>query len=369
MFGAKYSRKKYWIILISLLIPIIFLKIMATLAESKEDSNSVMIIAVGYFIIAFIQLNTLANRIRDYGSNPWLSLLALIPLVNIVVSFYYGIVRYKEKPADNKTTTNSDTSLTKAVYNHAKDIAAEAKPAISEYKQKHATSQTQAENQHIDLVDEDAIYEQVMIEIEEDRKVKSAWAKALAQSGGDASKETSLYIQLRVSDIIEKNKNEIELEKQKIKAQRSLEVWLDSKTELMWEIKTEENIKHRYVWSEEDVENAQNLELLTDDVKDAFSYADKLNRNRFGGYDDWRVPTKEELKTLLTNRESKIEGFNGKNYFIKDELSKNCSSYYWSSTTYEGYKNDAWNVYFDDGYVGNDGKDGNYYVRCVRAGQ
>lgn len=208
MFGAKYSRKKYWIILISLLIPIIFLKIMATLAESKEDSNSVMIIAVGYFIIAFIQLNTLANRIRDYGSNPWLSLLALIPLVNIVVSFYYGIVRYKEKPADNKTTTNSDTSLTKAVYNHAKDIAAEAKPAISEYKQKHAISQTQAENQHIDLVDEDAIYEQVMLEIEEDRKVKSTWAKALAKSDGDREKTEALYINLRVQNIIEATQEE-----------------------------------------------------------------------------------------------------------------------------------------------------------------
>jgi len=42
-----------------------------------------------------------------------------------------------------------------------------------------------------------------MIEIEEDNKVKSTWAKALAQSEGDKDKAEAEYIRLRVFNIIQ----------------------------------------------------------------------------------------------------------------------------------------------------------------------
>lgn len=45
------------------------------------------------------------------------------------------------------------------------------------------------------------------------------------------------------------------------------------------------------------------------------------------------------------------------------------SDNYWSSTTNENYKNNAWNVNFNDGNVNNNNKDNNNYVRCVRAGE
>lgn len=204
MFGAKYSRQKFWIILLLLLIPLVVLRMMETLAEAKEDANLMFIIAIGYFVIAGVQLNTLANRIRDYGSNPWLSLLALIPLVNLVVTFYYGIVQYKNKPVDSNTSIHNSPSLSKAVYNHTKDIASEIKPTINEYKEKHQTSKTDTSN--ISSIDEDAIYEKVMLEIEENNKVKSTWAKALAQSEGVKDRAESLYINFRVQNI----KNEVE---------------------------------------------------------------------------------------------------------------------------------------------------------------
>ena len=50
-------------------------------------------------------------------------------------------------------------------------------------------------------INEDNIYEQVMVEIEENKKVKSAWAKALAQSQGDENKAKALYIPMRVQEI------------------------------------------------------------------------------------------------------------------------------------------------------------------------
>ncbi len=59
-----------------------------------------------------------------------------------------------------------------------------------------------------------------------------------------------------------KKEDTYNLEKQKIQALKDTEVWLDPETELMWELKTEENIDHRYVWSQEDVAQAQNPELF-----------------------------------------------------------------------------------------------------------
>lgn len=106
---------------------------------------------------------------------------------------------------DNKS---SNISIAKAVVNHAKDTISEIKPTIKKYKEKHQTSQKQFVSSSSATThkssDEDKIYEQVMIEIEKDNKVKGTWAKALAQCDGNKDKAQSLYIQLRV----EKIKNE-----------------------------------------------------------------------------------------------------------------------------------------------------------------
>ena len=286
----------------------------------------------------------------------------LISMAMLIIKFLYkkivNKINFKEK--QEKAPNTSIFSGISAAVNHSKDTVSQIKLATVE-------SEKREENIFHNTVDyeinEDEIYAQAMTEIEEDKKAKGTWAKALVLSEGDTSKETSLYIKLRVNDIIEQKKKEIhniDSEKQKIQAQRDSEVWLDSDTGLMWEMKTEENIGHKYVWSQENVAQAQNPELLTDDVKDAFSYADKLNSNGFGGYDDWRVPTLEELKTLLTKKKSKNKGFENKNYFIKEPLSKNSSNSYWSST---------WIIDFYDGNVYLGYRDYNYCVRCVRAGQ
>jgi len=164
------------------------------------DFDTAAILQFIALVIDIIWTNTLANRIRDYGSNPWISLFSLIPLVNVGLALYYGIVKYKKKPVSDSAVDTSDTSLAKAVYNHTKDIATEVKPTIDDYKQKHATSQNLVQN-------DDAIYEQVMLEIEEDRKVKSAWARALSQADGNSSKAEALYIQFRVKAIKDEKTN------------------------------------------------------------------------------------------------------------------------------------------------------------------
>jgi len=69
-----------------------------------------------------------------------------------------------------------------------------------------------------------------------------------------------------------------------------------------------------------------------------------------GGYNDWFLPSKDELDKLFTNKVA-IGGFAG--------------SYYWSSSEYDA--NNAWYQYFNDGYQYDYYKFNTYRVRAVRA--
>ena len=192
MFGKRYSRLKFWIISVCLFIPDSILITFAKAYEKVENNDTSLILYLLIMVISVLWINTLANRIRDYGSNPWISLFALIPLVNILLGFYYGLIKYKkntEKINNNKETNSHINSLPKAVVNHAKDIANEIKPTVNNYVQKHNSSRKKVDN--IEFIDEDEIYEKIMIEIEKDQKVKSTWAKSLAQSDGDNDKSNS----------------------------------------------------------------------------------------------------------------------------------------------------------------------------------
>ena len=97
MFGAKYSRMKFWIIWILLAIPVGILDMIDTYGKHSENPPLSGILILGLIIITLLILmfNTLANRIRDYGSNPWIALLSIIPLLGMGVVLYYGIVKHK----------------------------------------------------------------------------------------------------------------------------------------------------------------------------------------------------------------------------------------------------------------------------------
>lgn len=48
----------------------------------------------------------------------------------------------------------------------------------------------------------------------------------------------------------------------------------------------------------------RNVDLPSADLGDALTHIEKLNRQRFAGFDDWRIPTLEEAATLLEPRRS-----------------------------------------------------------------
>jgi hypothetical protein len=78
----------------------------------------------------------------------------------------------------------------------------------------------------------------------------------------------------------------------------------------------------------------------------------------FGGYNDWYLPSRDELTILYQNRVA-IGGFTNTNIGGGFE-------YYWSSTEYNNNASFAWVRDFGSGYSGNGGKNGYYRVRAVR---
>ena len=139
-------------------------------------------------------------------------LMGLVPFIPFIIGIWLVKLSWRkityETPKLVNEKSKDETSLTKAVINHSKDIASEIKPALNEYKEKHSYSNTSSKETITSItnnldINEDEIYEQVMIEIEEDNKVKSTWAKALAQSEGDKGKAEAEYIRLRVFNIIQ----------------------------------------------------------------------------------------------------------------------------------------------------------------------
>lgn len=267
MFGAKYSRMKFWIISICLLIPFTISSVlMKALETSESNQNGYLGFWFLNILVITIWINTLSNRMRDYGSNPWFSLLALIPLGNIIMALYYGIVQYKKKENsinENKNISNKTTSLTKAVVNHAKETACNIKPIVNEYVEKHSSHNCKEENQEqtfnkleiandtisflnnedIESMTENEIYEKVMLEIEEDKKVKSTWAKVFSQTNGDINKSQALYIKNRVNDIkiSENNRIKEEQEKAEIKRQKDLDYTLNTERGRQEEIIRKQN--------------------------------------------------------------------------------------------------------------------------------
>jgi hypothetical protein len=70
---------------------------------------------------------------------------------------------------------------------------------------------------------------------------------------------------------------------------------------------------------------------LTYTFNEAAEYAQKLNREKYLGHDDWRVPTKAELSLLFKHRAA-IAGFNAIDY--------PSATRYWSGSSYDD--KEAW---------------------------
>jgi hypothetical protein len=108
-------------------------------------------------------------------------------------------------------------------------------------------------------------------------------------------------------------------------------------------------LKIEYIEVQQDSQHAANLEVAQYDFPNPMNWdsAKKICGTLGKG---WRLPTKDELKTLFQNRE-KIGGFEERGY--------------WSST--EGASYGAWYQFFYDGSQDTNIKEASHLVRAIRA--
>ena len=91
---------------------------------------------------------------------------------------------------------------------------------------------------------------------------------------------------------------------------------------------------------------------------EAKTYIDQLNQKAYAGYSDWRLPTVEELASLL-----EFDKKNGNNFI--DPAFDATQNFCWSSDTVVT-SNAAWAVGFNSGHIYYDALDRTNYVRAVR---
>ena len=118
----------------------------------------------------------------------------------------------------------------------------------------------------------------------------------------------------------------------------------DNVTGLIWELKT----------------NANRHDLFTGYDKSQFIA--ELNTTKFGEFEDWRPPSREELSSLVNRRDYNpaIDEF-----WFPDTMSYG----YWSSTIHAGYSTSGWYVDFNYGEVKYASMSTGFHVRAVRGGE
>ena len=141
----------------------------------------------------------------------------------------------------------------------------------------------------------------------------------------------------------------------KVKCER---VWRDPDTGLIWQ-------NERYTAEEEEAyDNDDNYGKAGNS-----EYAKRYCRDlTLEGYDDWRLPSIDELKTLIAGTNNK-RSHNKYDYYLKEALMANTPSNgttYWSSTANAYNSSNAWYVRFNNGNAYYDNKDYSLFVRCVR---
>jgi hypothetical protein len=143
----------------------------------------------------------------------------------------------------------------------------------------------------------------------------------------------------------------------------------DKSSNLTWEVKKDDggirDKDYTYTWLRDIIgenKGVSNGGRCKGGIKcDTYSYVRAMNAQKLCGYSDWRLPTKEEMETLVEYRTTAKDATINKTYFPEA-----VPSWYWTATENPRYEDFAWYVLFRNGIALNDLKERPKHIRLVR---
>lgn len=134
----------------------------------------------------------------------------------------------------------------------------------------------------------------------------------------------------------------------------SWECVLDTETALVWEVKTIAGLRNRqntYTWYNPNSRTNggdsgyPNGGQCSDSPCDTSLYVEAINKTALCGYHSWRLPSREELRSLVDYEARAPHPVINKQYFPQSMM-----QFYWSSTPDASDADSAWGIGFTFGY-------------------
>ncbi len=143
----------------------------------------------------------------------------------------------------------------------------------------------------------------------------------------------------------------------------------DTQNDLMWEVKSKSNDlrnpNNLYSWFKADSQTTSGIadggRCQGDSECDTNAYVQAMNEQNFCGYNDWQLPTREQMQTLVYLKNNDESAKINKDYFPET-----VSSWYWTASENNDKKDFAWYVLFRNGVSLNDLKERPKHIRLVR---